>query len=73
MSMPLRNPKLSPVLLACQAIADATLCTPSLALDLGIKVASRRLPLATAIAAARLGTPPRPGEMPLNQRPHTRT
>lgn len=53
------RPKVSPALIACQAIADATQCTPTLALDLGIKVAARRLPLAQALAAARLGTPGR--------------
>lgn len=51
--------RISPALIACQAITDATQCTPTLALDLGIKVAARRLPLAQAITAARLGTPNR--------------
>lgn len=59
--------RISPALVACQAIADATQCTPTLALDLGMKVAARRLPLATAIAAARLGTP-----APLTTRPVSR-
>lgn len=67
MNTPTPNPRLSPALMACQAIADATQCTATLALDLGIKVAARRLPLATAIAAARLGTPTRPGTLPLYQ------
>lgn len=54
------NPRLSPALMACQAIADVTNCTPTLALDLGIKVAARRLTLSRAITAARFGTPDRP-------------
>lgn len=57
--MPTTARRVSPALIACQAIADATQCTPTLALDLGIKVAARRLPLAQAISAARLGTPNR--------------
>jgi hypothetical protein len=56
-NQPRQAGRISPALTYTQAITDATHCTPTLALDLGIKVAARRLPLATAIAAARLGTP----------------